>query len=583
MRIIKRLATLATIAALATVVVACHEEDSSPKGIGLRRPVEVRIAAPATRTAVGDDGLSMKWIKGDRLALWAYDDAAPVFEAVPFRFWYHTGADDRGMFVGTVDPMPAGTYTYYGASPLPEETDGTRVSYTIPAVQSGAWDSRCDIMLAATQAAGLQEEVLNEVNLHFYHKVHALKITVPEGRNRLGRPIEKLRIDFGRPVAGRMTWDMKNPDAAPEMTAATDAVTLDFATPVDEGDSFWVYIAPTDLRDAEVKFTATDGTEYSWPLATHAFEECPAGVATPVTLTIREARPQRDYRLTVDPAHLGEAVTEIDLLEMPEGYEFPSLELHNITRTITANGDGTFSMKIFADQQAGFADGIEAGLSVGSENTEGVYGKRCGLRDVSADGCTVMAPYLFFENFDGIGDHSTDNAADLSDWGLPNWSGARAHTDPGNCIVGTCHVSSHSGITNSRSKGRVDTSRLPIRNGKTVDVKVSFDMGYNTRSGTGGGNAVATCTFGRTDTADAQTTIDADADFTQTVFTETQVAKLSDTRNLPDKLTDQTVAGCNASSRLSWQIFTYKSSGWSAVTNVSYDCYIDNISVTIAH
>ena len=582
MRIFNQLALLPTFACLAAAVVACHREEGLTPEPETSRRIEVAIHAPATRTALEDDGLTARWIKGDKIALWAYTNGAAAFENAPFTLWYPREDPEQGLFTGMVDAMNAGTYDYYASYPMPEAAEGTRVTYTIPTVQDGTWNGNLDIMLAAAQSTELREEILNELTLRFRHKVHALKITIPEGRNLLGRPIEKLRIRFPQPVAGRMTWNLADPDAAPETAATADAVTLDFARPIDEGDTFWVFIAPADLTGGEVRFTATDGTEYSWPLSTWSFRDCTAGRITPVRLTIDEARPQSDFRLAVDPAHLGEPVTEIDLLEMPEGYEFPSLELHNITRTIAANGDGTFSLKIFSDQKAGFADGIEVGMGVGSENTEGVYGKRCAMSAATADGCTVAAPYLLSEDFAGIGDHSTDDAADLSDWGLPNWSGARAHTDPDNCIVATCHVSTHSGITNSRSKGRVDTSRLPIRNGKAVDVRVSFDMGYDNHSGTGGGNAVATCTFGRTDTADSQTAVGADAEFTHTVFSEQHVTKLSDTRNLPDKLTE-TVAGCNASSRLSWQIFTYKSSGWLAVTGVYYDCYIDNIRVTIVH
>ncbi|MDE7077264.1 MAG: hypothetical protein K2O55_01610, partial [Alistipes sp.] len=42
---------------------------------------------------------------------------------------------------------------------------------------------------------------------------------------------------------------------------------------------------------------------------------------------------------------------------------------------------------------------MQTSMTVGSENTEGVYGKHCEVSNVTADGCTVAAPYLFFEDF----------------------------------------------------------------------------------------------------------------------------------------------------------------------------------------
>lgn len=562
---IERMALLALLTA--ATVVSCHKEDSSC-GCGTRRPMEVRIDAATTRTALGDDGLSVKWTKGDRLALWACNGGAAVFEAVPFRFWYRTGAPDRGMFVGTVDPMPAGTYDYYGASPLPEATDGTRVSYTIPEVQSGAWDSRYDIMLAATQGAGLQEDILNEVNLHFRHKTHALKITIPEGRNRLGRPIAKLRIDFGRPVAGRMTWDIAAPDAAPEMAATSNAVTLDFATPVGEGDAFWVYIAPADLRGAEVKFTATDGTEYSWPLTASGFDDCRAGVVTPVTLTIREARPQREYRLTADPAHLGEPVTRVDSIVMPEGYEFPSLELDCKTRAIASNPDGTFSFRTFADQP--FAAG-SVGMGVESENTEGVYGTKCEVTSVTENACTVMAPYLFFEDFSGItsfdagSNHGIGNptATDLSPYNLPGWYGARAEGKAGKAV--RIRINSNGLI---HYPARIDSRPVGgIKPGRRVKARVTFNAdAYNkspdkmrckagTSNGQGGfagndsNNTIATLTIAENSSAGFDNIL-GEYDYT-----------------IPD---------CTAETCLSWN-YTKESGFVSGYTSM----FMDNIRVTI--
>ena len=38
--------------------------------------------------------------------------------------------------------LEAGDYTYYAAYPAPESVDGTRATYTLPAVQDGTYDMR---------------------------------------------------------------------------------------------------------------------------------------------------------------------------------------------------------------------------------------------------------------------------------------------------------------------------------------------------------------------------------------------------------------------------------------------------------
>lgn len=554
--------------------------------------MEVCVGASLTRTVLDDDGLTTSWVRRDRIAMWALSEGGtPVFANSLFTFWANKADGSGGFFRGVVPEMAVGTYDYYAAYPLPALVDGLRVSYDLPAVQDGAWHGEYDILLATATAPQLHDATrpgndVNEIGLRFRHKVHALKITIPAGRNRFGRGVSRLRIRFPQPVAGRLTWDLANPDAAPMMESASDAVTLEFPTPVGEGDSFWVFIAPTDLTGGEVLFTATDGEEYAWPLASDGFGACPAGSITNVTLTIPEVRPMSDYRLAVDPAQLGEAVTEINSIEGPSDWAFPGLDLPARTEHVTANADGSFSVRIFAD--TGVAFPAEVGMTVASAHTEGVEGRlgtgQCLTSDVTAAGCTIRAPYLFFENFAEVpADNSSDEALILTPWGLSGWSGARSGVQAHTCIMANCHVSTHSGISNSRSRGRVDTPQLPIRVGSTLSVSVAFDMGYNAvtgAAGTGAGNSWATCTFGRTDTADSAA-VGADAGFSQTTFSDRDVTSLSDVNNLPDKLTGQIVTGCGSTSRLSWQVYSEKRSWAATTTNVTYRCHIDNIRVTI--
>ena len=617
MNIVRKLVILSAAAALAGVAASCSEDafmEQAPQ-TGDPRKIEVRIAATATRGAdaattrslraeetqnptvyVGDEAPAatpqtriafdendgtMRWTKGDRIALWGYGSGSAAFENVPFTLWYPREDPSQGLFTGQVNAMAAGTYDYYAACPVPESAAGTKVTYTIPTVQNGRWNPELDIMLAKSRGVELREEILNDVTLRFRHQVHALKITVPEGRNLLGGPIEKLRIEFGLPVAGRMTWDLANPDAAPEGAGAATGITLAFDTPVDEGDSFWVYLAPADLTGVPVRFTATDGTEFSWPLTGTTFRNCTAGTITPVKLTIGELRPQQDFRLTIDPANLGEPVTEIDELAAGEGYAFPTLELSNRTRTFTANADGTFTTRIFCDLPLSQLPTAE--LTVGSENTTGVYGKHCEVSGLTAEGCTIKAPYLFSEDFSGVtgndahADEKGDSAQEMSEAGLPGWTGCRWKTEAGTSVELRSYCGSHTLGTNLRS-GRLDSPALAcIRNGKQVSLRVSYDIGGATDEK----NGVARCTFGWTTQSGPIAGGNGSQNYPENKIDEFDAGTNGTPTYLPEAKTS-TLTGCTAATRLTWHIFYRKVSG-TFITNKSFYFYMDNVRVTIAH
>lgn len=611
---------LSAVAAFAATVVSCHKEEPAPGEPGSRR-IEVRIAAPATRggetttrsageelptnptvevggntaaempqtrLAFDEDGATMRWTKGDRIALWGYNSGSAAFENETFSLWYPREDPSQGLFTGKVNAMAAGTYDYYAACPTPQAAAGTKVSYTIPEVQDGRWHSDLDIMLARTTGAELREEILNDVTLRFAHKVHALKITIPEGRNLLGRPVSELRIEFGQPVAGRLTWDLTNPDAVPEKEQTATGITLAFDTPVDEGDTFWVYLAPADLTGGEVRFVATDGEEFSWPLSTWNFRDCAAGRITPVKLTVDELRPQHRYTVTVDPAHLGEPVTQIDSIAMPAGYEFPSLNLSNKTSNITANADGTFSIKTFADQAAVLSGGMEVGMGVGSENTEGVYGKRCALSSPTADGCTVMSPYLFFEDFSETTEfdqNGKDNGAHKGDtaWGdaagLPGWSGNQFYIPGGTEAIIRHRAEKYGGMGTYR--GRLDSR--PIKELKAGSLKVEVKFDY--RSETEESRCTPQLNYGYTTKQEALSAYhgviifgSASSEGGEKIEHEcgSEGGVIGSWKTL-----SFTIDGCTNACRLSWDCSYASSSGTSY--SKSQWAHIGNVRVTIVH
>ncbi|MDE6778508.1 MAG: fimbrillin family protein, partial [Alistipes sp.] len=202
--------TAAMLAALSAM--SCSEEYAAGIGSDDGR-IEVRIAAPTTRTSIADDGMTGIWTKGDKIALWAFEGQSAIFAAETFSLW-HTKPDlSDACFSARIAPMAAGRYDYYAVSPAPAAVAGSTVTYEIPSTQDGSWNGALDIMHATTQGAELTEG-LNELVLDFRHKVHALRITVPEGRNRFGSAVERLVIAIPQEEAPHLTIDPATPDAA---------------------------------------------------------------------------------------------------------------------------------------------------------------------------------------------------------------------------------------------------------------------------------------------------------------------------------------------------------------------------------
>lgn len=185
---------LTLLLAAPILAIGCSRMPDS-EGSPQSRPISVEITARTdigieSRTALGDDGISVRWSTGDRIALWALDtEGSALFEAQPFELRHYNATYDEARFTGTVNSMAEGRYTYCAVSPQPATYDGTRVTYEIPAEQNGAFDGSLDIMAAepVADAPALVEGLNSNLSLRFRHKIHLLRIRIPgepAGRTR---------------------------------------------------------------------------------------------------------------------------------------------------------------------------------------------------------------------------------------------------------------------------------------------------------------------------------------------------------------------------------------------------------------
>lgn len=399
-----------------------------------------------TRTSLDPDGHTTRWAAGDRIAVWARDDAGFALDAQTFAL--HTFKSEYGAanFSATIGPMPEGTYTYYAVYPLPARHSGTEVSFTLPAVQSGNYDGAADIMVAApTAGPALEQDPQEELTLAFRHLCHAVRIEIPSGRNRLGTPVKRLEIVFPTAVAGTLTFDAARPDSTPVLTDGTNTVAIDFP---DEGLTdaagayAWIFIAPTDI-EGEVAFRAYDSSGYqAAAVRTSVSKRFEAGHTTPIALTVPEARPLTWLDFTVATNNLGEELTQIRIEADEELFAVPFAAENAEALAVAADAEGRFRAAVYADAvPASTLGGRSLGIDYESENAL-LRGHTVALPADIADGgeanVPMNVPYLFEEDFSGVtGEYgSNDNkglfdydADDLKDYGVPGWSISRARVN----------------------------------------------------------------------------------------------------------------------------------------------------------
>ena len=262
--------------------------------------------APGTKTIIGGDRLDkVFWSERDTISVyWRASGSADALNSGQ-RFHCYQYSPSVSTFATQMNVMAPGSYDYYAAFPRPAAVSGTQVSYDLPALQDGTYDMRSgqsysapytgnlDYMLAEplTGRPGLASD--NAMTMNFIHQCHVMRIQVPTGRNRWGRPIRKLRVEFPSPVVGRMTMDLTAPTAAPSLSDGSNTVTAELRQSFDEsaedaydGKYVWLFLCPGTINGT-VRFIAydEDGNRIT-SISQQINRKLEAGRITPVNLTI---------------------------------------------------------------------------------------------------------------------------------------------------------------------------------------------------------------------------------------------------------------------------------------------------------
>ena len=282
------------------------------------------------------------------------------------------------------------------------------------------------------------------VRFDFAHKVHVLKIRFAE--NRLAEPVTRLEIAFPQPVAGRLTVDAADAQAAPELTDGSNTLTLRFPEPLEITSEsqpvVYAVIAPVDIpADGRITLTAYGAGSQSKPatLEGRLFAE---GHTTPLALHIPEAdKVYTTLRLHLENTGeetLGERIDSFTLSTDIEGVLFDN-GTQSHTFAVTGAGDYDLPFEHFPEALQGQT------LTVAYESENALLYRTVTLPATLNEGqvnevaTPLSVPYLLEESFDNVPgfDYNAGNstsatssgsstAKQLSEYGMTEgWSGAR--------------------------------------------------------------------------------------------------------------------------------------------------------------
>ena len=552
----------------AASLISCNQNEEQRTD---NKTINVTLGLPLaieSRTAVTDDG-SVMWIEGDKIALWAKaSDESYELSGNILSMLHYSSTKHRAYFSANIPAMSQGEYTYYASSPAPSSVDGTNAYYTIPALQNGS-NKMTDIMVAEPITASQLIDGDNNLDLRFSHSLHAVKITIPQDGNLLGRPLTAFQMTFPTAVVGDIAIDVSNPTAAPALLNGSNSVRFEFDEPKQAGDSFWAVLYPS-LLEGEVTYKGfSDGYE-SKEKTFSINKQLVAGHVTPMELIIPILDRTTIIRFVLGDNFLGEDVQTLRI-KNSAGNTILSYNLGS-SKTADSVFEGEWSVPSYSGQEL-VAEFESESAIVSSKFTMPALTPY--ITNVVP---TLTVPYLFYEDFSGItkdgtfqeDENSTNPEGTLLDsYGLPGWSIARGSVSAGNCVRVNC--SFETGIyAKADYKGQVDTPALSaIKSGKTISVKVVFNADTSEDK--------TACFVGNLTTTGAikaESSISNGTSISLTAQSGISYSSLFTERSV-------TIGNNTSSSRIAFESNSQRS-GELSVKYYDHYIYIDNIRISIA-
>ena len=509
MNIFNKIVSVAVSLSLLAACSTSHDESANSQPL----PVEVgfELSGAATRTTIGDDGETTRWVEGDKLSFWAKDASGNyAVQNATFALRYFSTEYDKAYFAATIAAMAEGEYTYYLSYPLPKAVEGTKATYSLSASQSGKYEGGHDIMIAEPVVAeALTSAKRVELNTVMRHQMHALKITIPEKASNFASKIHSIEVTFPCAVVGDMTLDVADLNAEPVYTNTSNTITVKSDEGFEVGSDIWVFVLPgTVSGDVSYKIT---GFEQRSEVATYRFErELQAGHVTPIRMAMPPFEKYTAFHFSIGQNYLG------------EDFNFFTLYDNNGTNmgTYQRNTENRYTFEYTGEFDVTPYNNSNWTLVFDSENA--VVENKVNMGELrpyfSNNIAPVDIPYLLFENFENVSEsesygnnsYSSDEREQPGkslDGAMPTngWNAARYWLKPGAMRINTRRQCVKIFIAFASSHhGRMDTPQLwdgsrGIKPGKSVNVKLQFDAALNRHTSssltvTEAGIAVATHT-----------------------------------------------------------------------------------------
>lgn len=568
---------------------------------------ELRFGVSSTRATL-DENLDLRWQRGDRITLMAWDGAEQIFSKEA-SFWANltdkTSVGSQGYFKAKFDTTEeADALTAieqmvdgkcYAVSPARSVTiEGTTAKMTIPSVQSGEYGGAPDFMTARSSSiSGLKlcvggttgaeydpndSKYINDIDLVFKHHTHAFRVTIPH--NNLGTEVVRAYVKFPFAVVGEVSVDYTTGEVV-SVNNTSDLIVVEFAEPKSSGDEFWVFINGVENKGGvDIRFQTADGTYTERRVAAFTQKNWTAGAISKVKLSVPVATTITEIACNVaDHSRLGEPVTDLHFA-LAQGYYFAD---YTTSCSMAVNADEGYAtaktFKIFSDLiDSGFRS-AEHALTFESESAivanpdpiifgESINAGKLNTYDLSA-------PYLFEENFSRVSAFEYElskktgavTAKALDEYGLAGWYGARVGVNSGAVAIGVRHE------TVAEYRGRLDTSGLSaLKDGKTVNIQLKFNANRsNDYAFLNCGIALASegALAGGDDISGESVRIDP---ATNSSISYTNISSTDIVCNF---------SGVNNANRISWRVsrdYDFVGNGWESK---SWRIYMDNIRVTI--
>lgn len=471
---------LSILATLSLLLVSCEQVETPTVPEGKVR-VTIKSGSEPSRTSVADNGLSSTWCNNDQIAVWASNGSTNVLNAQPFWVYYSIG--NYAEFTSDITPMGNGNFTYYATHPVPASISGTKATFPIERVQQGSFDGTNDILVAYPTTGLALDNESAEVGINFKHKMHTLRMFVPDDVEGMGEPIRRVDITFPTQVVGDVSVDYTSATTPATLSNGSNVVSVEIPeglSPSSASDRQYAYaiVFPATMSGSDkIEFTVhSDNFLSRQSFSARTLSE---GGSTPVRLTCTPMERLTLIHFTIKENFLGEDPIKVTF--------------KTANNEFVANAATTFDKLGYFNLNVTGLDLAGQPMTVIYESENAIVSQEITLPNYASGDVTnveLTVPYLLFENFNnatesesyGNNDHARSDRNQpgvLLDGAMPTsgWNAARYWLKPGAMRINTRFQCAFS--FESRHYGRLDTPTLGgamgIKPGKTVNVIVTFD------------------------------------------------------------------------------------------------------------